>query len=63
MRGIDGERYVFIEIGHPAHNVLLQGQSLGPGTGAVGAFMDRGLDTIFELPRDESALYGLSHIA
>ena len=55
--GSRGERYVFIEVGHAAQNVLLQAQSLGLAAGVVGAFKDRVLDTLLKLPRGERALY------
>ncbi len=55
--GDRGERYVYMEVGHAAQNVLLQALSRGLVAGVVGAFRDRALDALLKLPRGERALY------
>ena len=52
-----GERYVKIEVGHAAQNILLQAVSLGLGAVPVGAFYDEQVKTILKLPSDHQPLY------
>ena len=55
--GERGIRYVHIEVGHAAQNVMLQAQALGLGAAVVGAFDDNLVDEILDLPKNERALY------
>ena len=55
--GHRGIRYVHIELGHAAQNVLLQAQALGLGAAVVGAFRDDFVKEILDLPGDQRALY------
>ena len=55
--GHRGIRYVHIEVGHAAQNVLLQAQALGLGAAVVGAFNDDVAKEILNLPDDQRALY------
>jgi SagB-type dehydrogenase family enzyme len=55
--GERGERYVAIEVGHAAENILLQAVSLGLGAVPVGAFSDRQLQEVLHLPPDHEPLY------
>jgi protein-L-isoaspartate(D-aspartate) O-methyltransferase len=48
--GERAERYVLIEIGHAAQNILLKAVSMGLGTCPVGAFIDDQLAGLLELP-------------
>lgn len=52
-----GPRYVHIEIGHAAQNVLLQAAALGLGAVPVGAFDDQAVQRLLELPPDHEPLY------
>ncbi|MEW6568681.1 MAG: SagB/ThcOx family dehydrogenase [Chloroflexota bacterium] len=52
-----GERYVLIEIGHAAQNVLLQAEALGLGSVPVGAFADAEVHRLLGLPPDHVPLY------
>ncbi len=52
-----GERYVMIEVGHAAENILLQAVSLGLGAVPVGAFSDRQVQEVLHLPHDHEPLY------
>jgi SagB-type dehydrogenase family enzyme len=51
------ERYVFIEVGHSAQNVYLQAEALRLGTCAIGAFTDKGVKELLQLPEEEAPLY------
>lgn len=51
------ERYVHLEIGHAAQNLLLQAVSLGLGSVAVGAFDDALVKEVVRLPKKEAPLY------
>ncbi|HEU5171872.1 MAG TPA: SagB/ThcOx family dehydrogenase [Gemmatimonadales bacterium] len=52
-----GARYVHLEAGHAAQNLLLQATALGLGAVPVGAFDDAALHRALGLPRDEMPLY------
>lgn len=55
--GERGIRYVHIEVGHAAQNVMLQAQALGLGAAVVGAFHDERVGEIIGLPDDERVIY------
>jgi SagB-type dehydrogenase family enzyme len=55
--GERGVRYVHIEIGHAAQNVLLAAAALGLAAYPVGAFDDARLAELLRLGRAEAALY------
>lgn len=55
--GNRGERYVKVEAGHAAQNVLLQAVSLGLGAVPVGAFDDSRVQKILNLPIHHAPLY------
>lgn len=55
--GKRGVRYVHIEVGHAAQNVLLQATALGLGAVVIGAFDDRALHRSLDLPQGEAPLY------
>jgi SagB-type dehydrogenase family enzyme len=50
-------RYVWLEAGHAAQNVLLEAVSLGLGAVPMGAFDDARVSTVLELPPNEVPLY------
>jgi len=50
-------RYVHMEAGHAAQNLLLEAVALGLGAVPVGAFVDEGLRKAFHLPSDHHPLY------
>lgn len=50
-------RYVQMETGHAAQNLLLQAVSLNLGAVVIGAFEDQGLHDALALPADERPLY------
>ncbi len=52
-----GARYVHIEVGHAAENLLLQAAALGLGAVPVGAFDDRAVQQALNLPDDQEPLY------
>lgn len=52
-----GERYVHMEAGHAAQNVLLAAQSRGLNACPVGAFDDAALADALELPSELDPLY------
>jgi SagB-type dehydrogenase family enzyme len=51
------ERYVALEAGHAAQNVLLEAVCLGLGAVPVGAFDDAGVGSVLALAADEAPLY------
>jgi len=55
--GERGIRYVDMEAGHAAENLLLQGVALGIGAVTVGAFDDGQMIKLLKLPGDEAPLY------
>ncbi len=55
--GTRAERYVKIEAGHAAQNLLLQAVSLGLGAVPVGAFHDDQVKKTLLLPADQEPLY------
>lgn len=50
-------RYVHMEVGHAAQNVLLQAVALGLGAVPVGAFYDEDVQRVLALPDDQEPLY------
>lgn len=50
-------RYVHLEAGHAAQNVLLQAVTLGLGAVPIGAFYDTEVQTVLNLPEDHLPLY------
>lgn len=55
--GSRGVRYVHMEAGHVAQNMLLQATALGLGGTPVGAFDDDAVAKLLRLNRDEQPLY------
>jgi SagB-type dehydrogenase family enzyme len=55
--GTRAERYVWMEAGHAAQNVLLQAVALGLGAVPVGAFDDDRVRAVVGAPADEKPLY------
>lgn len=52
-----GERYVHLDVGHAAQNVLLQTVALSLGAVPVGAFEDDEVHQILGLPKEQKVLY------
>jgi SagB-type dehydrogenase family enzyme len=50
-------RYVHLEAGHAAQNVLLQAVALGLGAVPIGAFYDEQVQQVLALPSDHAPLY------
>lgn len=50
-------RYVLLEAGHAAQNVLLEAVALGLGAVPIGAFSDERLAAVLELPPQERPIY------
>ncbi len=57
--GNRAERYVNMEVGHAAQNILLQVQSLGLGACPIGAFNDEKVKKLLQL-KEEEPLYILT---
>lgn len=55
--GARAERYVLIEVGHAAQNLLLEATALGLGAVPTGAFRDAALTDLLELPAGWAPLY------
>lgn len=55
--GARGERYVLIEVGHAAQNLLVQAAVIGVGAVPTGAFRDDDVADLFDLPADTEPLY------
>jgi len=55
--GARGVRYVHMEAGHAAQNVLLQAEALGLGAAVVGAFNDDRVTSLLGLGGEERPLY------
>lgn len=55
--GERGIRYVHIEVGHAAQNILLQAVAMGLGAVPVGAFHDEQVARLLNLPNNEQPLY------
>jgi SagB-type dehydrogenase family enzyme len=52
-----GPRYVHLEAGHAAQNVLLQAVALDLGAVPIGAFGDDAVQRVLALPADHAPLY------
>jgi len=50
-------RYVWLEAGHAAQNLLLQAVALGLGAVPIGAFYDEQVQAALDLPSDHAPLY------
>jgi SagB-type dehydrogenase family enzyme len=50
-------RYVHLEAGHAAQNILLQAVALNLGAVPIGAFIDRQVQEVLALPADQQPLY------
>jgi len=55
--GQRGVRYLHMEAGHAAQNVFLQAVALSLGAAVVGAFDDKLVQQVLQMPEDEHALY------
>jgi SagB-type dehydrogenase family enzyme len=55
--GDRAERYVHLEAGHAAQNLLLQAVALELGGVPIGAFYDDKVQDVLGLPRDHAPLY------
>lgn len=55
--GARAERYVTLEAGHAAQNVLLQAVAMGLAAVPIGAFSDEDVRRLLGLPRDHAPLY------
>lgn len=55
--GMRGERYVHMEAGHAAQNLLLQAAAMGLGATPAGAFNDTEVSRLLHLPGGETPLY------
>jgi SagB-type dehydrogenase family enzyme len=53
-------RYIHMEVGHAAQNVLLQAVELGLGAVPVGAYEDPRVSSVLDLPADHVPLYMIS---
>lgn len=55
--GRRGEHYVYIEVGHAGQNIYLMAEALGLGTVAIGAFSDKDVRRVIDLPNGIVPLY------
>jgi SagB-type dehydrogenase family enzyme len=55
--GDRAERYVDMEVGHAAQNLLLQATALQLGAVPIGAFSDQDVRKALGLPEDQQPLY------
>ena len=55
--GSRGERYVHLEGGHAAQNLLLEATAIGLGAVSIGAFDDARLREVLDLPADHEVVY------
>jgi SagB-type dehydrogenase family enzyme len=55
--GRRGIGYIYIEVGHAAQNVFLQGVALGLGAAVVGAFEEGDAAELLKLPKEARPLY------
>jgi SagB-type dehydrogenase family enzyme len=55
--GSRAERYVHLEVGHAAQNLLLQAVALDLGAVPIGAFDDEAVQAALSLPKDHAPLY------
>jgi SagB-type dehydrogenase family enzyme len=55
--GLRAERYVRLEAGHAAQNILLQATALDLGAVPIGAFYDQKVQEVLALPLDHEPLY------
>jgi SagB-type dehydrogenase family enzyme len=55
--GDRAERYVHLEAGHAAENLLLQAVALGLGGVPIGAFYDEKVQSVLDLAQDHKPLY------
>lgn len=55
--GPRAERYVHLEAGHAAQNILLQATTLDLGAVPIGAFYDQKVQEVLALPSDHEPLY------
>ncbi len=55
--GERAERYVYLEAGHAAENLLLQAVALELGAVPIGAFHDANIQAILGIPEDHAPLY------
>jgi SagB-type dehydrogenase family enzyme len=55
--GQRGIRYVHMEAGHAAQNICLQATALGLGAVTIGAFYDKEVSRLLNLPAEERPLY------
>lgn len=55
--GERGKRYALIEVGHCAQNVHLEAVSLGLGSVPIGAFQDKLIKDLLQLPENLDPIY------
>ena len=55
--GERGVRYVFMEVGHCAQNIHLEAVALGLASVPIGAFQDKGVKKVLNLPDNLDPLY------
>lgn len=55
--GRRGQRYVHLEAGHAAQNLLLEATAMGFGAVPIGAFDDARIREVLDLPADREVVY------